>query len=136
MTDTLLLLPGPRVLPAEVSRYIRTHRLERMLTVTYGFDRPREPESVWLDCGDLLRSLDDAELLYPADPYTVTVEPHADGHLHAHVALPGFVRKDAVENAWPHGFVSLRRFESPTGLAHYVTKDDRALHVLGGDAPW
>ena len=44
-----------------------------------------------------------------AFPYAWVPEWHKTGHgLHAHFAVGRFIKRRLIENAWPHGFVSIK----------------------------
>lgn len=123
-------------------RYCAANGLNRLGTLTYRGEGCHDPVQVRADLGVFFRRLRESVGGKPF-PYAWVPEWHPGGHgLHAHFAVGRFIKRSLIEEAWGHGFISIKLLSDlPVGsgrleesrraagyLAKYVAKsfgDDR-----------
>jgi hypothetical protein len=117
-------------------RYCAANVLNRLGTLTYRGEGNHQPALIREHLGEFFRELRSGLGGDPL-PYAWVPEWHPSGHgLHAHFAVGRFIKRGAIANAWPHGFVSIKLLSNlPVGssslseariaggyLAKYVAK--------------
>ena len=120
-----------------VRRYCTANRLNRLGTLTYAGKGCHDPEQLRQDVAVFFRSLRAASGGKPF-PYVWVPEWHKSDHgMHVHFAVGQFIPRRKIEQAWGHGFVSIKRLSDlPVGstslhearkaagyLSKYVSKD-------------
>lgn len=127
-------------------RYCAANGLNRLGTLTYRGEGCHDQRQVRADLGVFMRLLR-RRLGDEPMPYAWVPEWHKSGHgLHAHFAVGRYIKRGLIEEAWGHGFVSIKMLgDLPVGsgqfeearqagryLAKYVGKDfggrDDGLH--------
>lgn len=92
----------------QVRRYCAANRLNRLGTLTYRGEGCHDPRQLRSDVGLFFRRLR-AELDGPPLPYLWVGEWHPGGHgLHVHFAVGRFVPRGYIDQAWGHGFISIK----------------------------
>lgn len=135
---------------ATLRRYCAANRLNRLGTLTYRGEGNHDPGLARDHLAAFFRELR-AGLGGQPFPYVWVPEWHKSGHgMHAHFAVGRFIKRSAIVQAWPHGFVHIKLLgDLPVGagqlsearraagyLAKYVAKSftdasverDLALH--------
>lgn len=120
----------------KLRRYCAANVLNRLGTLTYRGAGNHDPALIREHLGEFFRDLR-ARLGGDPLPYAWVPEWHPSGHgLHAHFAVGRFIRRRMIEEAWPHGFISIKLLSNlPVGssslseariaggyLAKYVSK--------------
>lgn len=92
-----------------IRRYVTTHRLSRIITLTYAPDHlPEDLEGGWRHIEDFRRQVGEH-----FGPMLIVPEwGEENGRLHWHVLVNKFMRKAQVAKAWGLGFVDVRRIQS------------------------
>lgn len=97
---------------AKVRRYCAANGLNRLGTLTYAGEGCWDPVQFRADLRPFFRRLR-SEVDEPL-PYLWVPEWHPGGHgLHGHFAVPRFIRKSLIDEAWPHGFTHIKRLQGP-----------------------
>jgi hypothetical protein len=92
----------------KIRRYCAANRLNRLGTLTYAAQGCHEPQRFREHVGHFFRELRRG-LGGQSFPYLWTGEWHKTGHgLHAHFAVARYIPRQAIEQAWPHGFVHIK----------------------------
>jgi hypothetical protein len=92
----------------KVRRYCAANRLDRLGTLTYEGAGCHDPRVLRQHVGCFFRGLRRG-LGGRAFPYLWTGEWHRTGHgLHAHFGVGRYIRRQSIEQAWPHGFVHIK----------------------------
>lgn len=112
-------------------RYCAANRLNRLGTLTYGPPFCTDPAEVRRDAGVFFRNLR-ASLGGEAFPYAWVPELHADGsRFHLHFAVGRYVKRSLIDEAWGHGFVSIKLLgDLPVGSGR-LEEARRAAGYLG-----
>ena len=112
-------------------RYCVSNRLNRLGTLTYAGTGCHDPRQVRADVGAFFRRLRDGLGGEPL-PYAWVPEWHKTDHgLHLHFAVGRFVPRSKIDQAWGHGFVSIKLLGNlPVGSGS-LAESRRAAGYLG-----
>jgi hypothetical protein len=137
---------GARRARVQIRRYCAANRLNRLGTLTYA-EACHDQEQVRADVAAFFKRLRRAIVVKelpakfkPGDPFPYLWVPewHPGGHgLHLHFAVGRYIPRQAIEQAWGHGFITIRQLNGlSTGsgpleearltaryLAKYAAKD-------------
>lgn len=91
----------------QVRRYAVANGIDRLVSLTFGPPRCTDPRELRQHMARFVRRLR-CELGHKF-PYVWVPELHKDGiHLHAHMGLAEFVKKERLAEVWGHGFIDVR----------------------------
>lgn len=107
---------GVRRARARVRRYCAANRPNRLGTLTFGPPFCTDPVELRCHVAMFFRNLR-AGLGVSSLPYVRVPELHADGRrFHVHFAVGRYIKQSLIEQAWGHGFVSIKRLSDlPVG---------------------
>lgn len=115
----------------KLRRYCAANRLSRLGTLTYGPPFCTDPRQVRLDVAAFIRNLRGA-LGGAALPYAWVPELHRDGQrYHLHFAVGRYIPRTTIDDAWGHGFISIKLLSNmPAGTTEW-DRSRRAAQYLG-----
>ena len=124
-------LEAARRARGRLRRYCAANGLNRLGTLTYRGGGCHDPAEVRADLGVFFRRLRDSLGGKPF-PYAWVPEWHPGGHgLHAHFAVGRYIKRSQIEDAWGHGFVSIKLLSDlPVGSGR-LEVSRRAARYLG-----
>lgn len=118
----------------QIRRYCTANRLNRLGTLTYA-ESCRDPALTRAHLGEFFKRLR-RDVRGGRLPYVWVPQWHPGGHgLHAHFAVGQYVPRRAIEQAWPHGYTSIKLIgDLPvgSGAAEEARKASRYLARYAG----
>jgi hypothetical protein len=101
---------------SRLRRYCAANRLNRLGTLTYRGAGNHDPQLLREHLGEFFRNLRDGLGGKPL-PYAWVPEWHNTHHgLHAHFAVGKYIKRRLIDEAWGHGFISIKLLgDQPVG---------------------
>lgn len=114
----------------QVRRYCAANRLNRLGTLTYRGEGCHDALQLRADVAAFVRRLRDGLDGSPL-PYLWVAEWHPGGHgLHVHFAVGRFVPRGLIDEAWGHGFISIKLLGDLPGGSRSLEEARRAAGYL------